>query len=127
MKNLVTIIVLVFTFTAQAQKSEGQHSAEKILNKMTEELNLTETQQSKIKPLLEAQIADRKAMSEKRKAAKESEQKPSKEERRQLRQDMMDKATAMNTKIESILTTEQLVKFEISAKERKENRKKKKQ
>ena len=79
MKNLVTIIVLVFafTFTAQAQKKRGgKPSAEKMLTKMTKELNLTEAQQSKIKPLLEAQIADRKAMNEKRKANKESGQKP---------------------------------------------------
>lgn len=127
MKNLVTILVLVFafTFTAQAQKKGGKPSVEKMLKKMTKELSLTEAQQSKIKPLLETQMADRKLMGEKRKAMKESGQKPSKEERKQLRKDMMTKQTAMKAKMASILNKEQLVKFEAIAKDRKEKAKNK--
>ncbi|KGL61856.1 Spy/CpxP family protein refolding chaperone [Polaribacter sp. Hel1_85] len=125
MKNILTILVLVFTFTftAQAQKKKGKPSVEKILKKMTKDLNLTETQQSKIKPLLAEQFADRKAMGEKRKAAKESGQKPSKEERKQLRKDRLAKETDMNTKMAAILDADQLVKFETMAKERKEKAK----
>ncbi|ARV16266.1 Spy/CpxP family protein refolding chaperone [Polaribacter sp. SA4-12] len=122
MKNILTIVVLVFafTFTAQAQKRGGKPSAEKMLTKMTKELNLTEAQQSKIKPLLYAQIADRMAMNDNRKASRESGKKPSKEERTQLREDRMEKEAAFNTEIASILNEEQLVKFEKIAKERKE-------
>jgi Spy/CpxP family protein refolding chaperone len=122
MKKIATIIALVFafTFTAQAQKRGGKPSAEKMLTKMTKELNLSEAQQSQIKPLLEAQIADRKAMNEKRKASKDSEQKPSKEKRKQQREDRMEKEAAFNTEIASILNEEQFVKFEEIAKERKE-------
>ena len=125
MKKIVTIIFLVFafTFTAQAQKRGGKPSAEKMLTKMTKELNLTETQQSKIKPLLEAQIADRMAMNEKRKASKDSGQKPSKEERKQQRKVRMEKEAAFNTEMASILDKEQLVKFEEITKERKEKSK----
>jgi Spy/CpxP family protein refolding chaperone len=125
MKKIVTIIFLVFafTFTAQAQKRGGKPSAEKMLTKMTKELNLTETQQSKIKPLLEAQIADRMAMNEKRKASKDSGQKPSKEERKQQREVRMEKEAAFNTEMASILDKEQLVKFEEITKERKEKSK----
>lgn len=122
MKKIATIIILIFafTFTAQAQKRGGKPSAEKMLTKMTKDLNLTEAQQSKIKPLLDAQIADRKAMNEKRKASKDSGQKPSKEERTQLREDRMKKEAAFNKEMASILNEEQLVKFEEIAKERKE-------
>lgn len=122
MKKIATIIVLIFafTFTAQAQKRGGKPSAEKMLKKMTKELNLTEAQQSKIKPLLETQIADRKAMNEIRKASKDSGQKPSKEERKQQREVRMEKEAAFNTEMASILDKEQLVKFEEIAKERKE-------
>ena len=122
MKKIATIIILIFafTFTAQAQKRGGKPSAEKMLTKMTKDLNLTEAQQSKIKPLLDAQIADRKAMNEKRKASKDSGQKPSKEERTQLREDRMKKEAAFNKEMASILNKEQLVKFEEIAQERKE-------
>ena len=126
MKNIIAIVVLVFafTFTAQAQKKRGgKPSAEKMLNKMTKDLNLTEDQQSKIKPLLEAQIADRMAMNEKRKASKDSGQKPSKEERKQQREVRMEKEAAFNTEMASILDKEQLVKFEEITKERKEKSK----
>lgn len=127
MKNIITIIVLVFafTFTAQAQKKGKKPSAEKMLKKMTKDLNLTEDQQSKIKPLLEAQIADRKAMNENRKANKDSGQKPSKEERKQLRKDRMEKETAFNAEMANILDEEQLAIFEANAKEKKEKGKNK--
>ena len=123
MKNIIAIVVLVFTFTftAQAQKKRGgKPSAEKMLNKMTKDLNLTEDQQSKIKPLLEAQIADRMAMNENRKASRESGEKPSKEERMQQREDRMEKETAFNIEMANILNDEQFAKFEEMAKVRKE-------
>mgnify|MGYP000088381903 FL=1 len=128
MKKIVTVIVLVFAFalTTQAQKKGGKKpSAEKMLVKLTKDLNLSEAQQNKIKPLLEAQIADRKLMNEKRKAFKDSGEKPSKEERKIMREERAAKETAMNTKMASILDKEQLAKFEAMAKERKERGKKK--
>lgn len=127
MKKIVTILVLVFAFTltAQAQKKGGKPSADKMLKKITKELSLTEEQQSKIKPLLVEQIAERKVMIEKRKATKESGLKPSKEERKLERKNRMAKETALNTKMASILNKEQLLKFEAIVKEKKENAKNK--
>ncbi|WP_158839014.1 hypothetical protein [Polaribacter sp. L3A8] len=127
MKKIVTILVLVFafTFTAQAQKKGGKPSAEKMLKKMTKDLNLTEAQQSKIKPFLADQLAEREAAMVKRKAIKESGQKPSKEERQLDRKDRIAKETAFNTEMAKILNKEQLEKFEALAKERKENAKNK--
>ncbi|PQJ71905.1 Spy/CpxP family protein refolding chaperone [Polaribacter butkevichii] len=127
MKKIVTILVVIFafTFTAQAQKKGGAPSAEKMLKRMTKDLSLTEAQQSEIKPLLTAQLADRKAAMEKRKAIKESGQKPSKEERQLDRKDRIAKETTFNTEMAKILNKEQLEKFEALAKERKENAKNK--
>ena len=121
MKNIVTILVFVlaFTFTAQAQKKGGKPSAEKMLKKITKDLSLSEDQQSKIKPLLEGQMADRKAAMEKRKATQESGEKPSKEERKQLNADRKEKAAAFNTEMASILDKDQFAKFEAMAKEKK--------
>lgn len=127
MRNIITILVLVFAFTlnTQAQKKGGKASVEKMLQKMTKSLNLTEAQQSKIKPLLVAQLAERKAMNEKRKALKESGQKPSKEVRQKLRSERLANETEMNTKMAAILDAEQLVKFKSIAKKRKEKAKEK--
>ena len=127
MKNIATIMLLVFAFTLnlQAQKKDGKPSADKMLKPMTKQLNLTEAQQNKIKPLLEAQIADRKTLTEKRKAMKEAGERPSKEMRKEMRADRVAKEKAMNTKMASILDKEQFAKYEAMAKEKKEKTKKK--
>jgi len=128
MKKLATILVLVlaFTFTTQAQKRGGQQrggevSTEKMLEKMTTDLNLTEDQQNEIKPLLDEQVAERKAAMEARKASQDSGARPSKEERQQLNAERKEKAAAFNTKMASILDKEQLAKFEAMANEKKGN------
>ena len=128
MKKIISILVLViaFTFTAQAQKKGGKPKAEKMLKKLTADLNLTQDQQNKIKPLLVAQIADRKLMSENRKAMKASGEKPSKKERKKMRAEREAKETAMNSEMANILNKEQFAKFELMAKEKKDKAKKKK-
>lgn len=127
MKNIITLLVLVFafTFTTQAQRKDRKASPKKMLKKMTKELNLTEAQQGEIKVLLETQFAERKALNEQRKAMKEAGEKPTKELRKEMREEKAAKQTAMNTKMASILNPEQLKKFEAIAKERKEKMKKK--
>lgn len=128
MKKIVTILVLVFAFTltTQAQKKGGKNKAEKILKKMTADLDLTDEQQTAIKPLLISQIADRKVMNEKRKAMKASGEKPSKEDRKKMRGERVAKETAMSSKMSQILNKDQFEKFEMMAKERKEKAKQKK-
>ena len=125
MKKLIPILLLVFAFTlnTQSQRKERKVSVDKMLKKMTKDLNLTEAQQSKIKPLLEAQIADRKALNKKRKAMKEAGEKPSREERMKMRKERMKSETAMNTKMATILDKDQLVKFKELAKKRKQKTK----
>lgn len=125
MKKLIPILLLVFAFTlnTQSQRKERKVSVDKMLKKMTKDLNLTEAQQSKIKPLLEAQIADRKALNKKRKAIKEAGEKPSREERMKMRKERMKSETAMNTKMATILDKDQLVKFKELAKKRKQKTK----
>lgn len=127
MKNIVTLLVLVFafTFTAQAQKKEGKPSVEKMLKKLTKDLDLTDAQQNKIKPLLAKQLADNKAAMAQRKAVKDSGEKPSKDERQQLRKDRMAKQAAFKTKMATILNKEQLVKFEEIAKKKMKGKNKK--
>ncbi|MEO9572203.1 MAG: hypothetical protein ABJH82_00460 [Polaribacter sp.] len=128
MKKIISILVLViaFTFSAPAQTKGGKASAEKMLKKMTSDLNLTAAQQSKIKPLLVAQIAERKAMNENRKALKEAGERPSKEFRKKQRGERFAKENEMNKKLETILDADQFSKYKLIAKERKEKAKKRK-
>jgi short subunit dehydrogenase-like uncharacterized protein len=121
----ILLLILAFTFTTQAQKKGGKLKVEQMLKEMTIALNLTEEQENKIKPLLIAQIADRKLLSQKRKELKESGEKPSKEDRKKMKEERMAKETALNSKMSSILNKEQFARFEIIAKEKKETTKKK--
>ncbi|SDR67829.1 hypothetical protein SAMN05216503_0331 [Polaribacter sp. KT25b] len=131
MKKIVTILILVFAFTltAEAQKKEGKNPVDRMLSKMTTDLNLTTEQQNKIKPLIEEQIADRKAMTDLRKMQGESGVKPTQEDRKKMREDRMAKEASMDAKMASILDAEQLEKYNLQKEELKgrrgQNRKKK--
>ena len=126
MKQIVTIVALMFavTFTAQAQKKQKRGDFEKLtvaqqadlkLKKMTLALDLTASQQKQIKPLITEQISERKAMLEKRKAMKESGEKRKKlsaDERYKMQSEKLDKQIAMKSKMQNILNDKQFVKFE---------------
>ena len=122
MKKIITVLVLTiaFSFTAQAQKKGGKNPVERMLKKMTTDLNLTDAQQKEIEPLLIAQMEDRKQLAENREALKNSGSKPTKEVRNKMKEDRETKETAMNTKMSQILDKEQFEKFQKMAKERKE-------
>ena len=123
MKKIATILILVFafTFTAQAQKRGKAISVEKMLEKLTTDLSLTVDQQNKIKPLLEAQVAERKTMRDARKATQDSGQRPSKEEHEKQMKIRAEKEAVMNTKMAEILDEEQFSKYETLSKEKVDN------
>ncbi|TXD53213.1 MULTISPECIES: hypothetical protein [unclassified Polaribacter] len=125
MKKTVSILFLVFAFTfaAQAQKEGIKLKAEQLLKEMTTALSLTEEQQYKIKPLLMAQVIDRKQVSEKKKELKESGKKASVAALKKMKEEKIAKKIAMNSKMATILNKEQFAKFEMIAKEKKKNAK----
>lgn len=118
MKKIVTILILVFaiTLTTQAQKNTGKNPVDRMLKKMTKNLDLSEAQQNEIKPLLETQFAERKAM-------KNNTEKPTKEIRKKRREDRLISKTAFDTKMSNILTEDQYAKYEALENERKEKAK----
>ena len=122
MKKIITVLVLTiaFSFTSQAQKKGGKNPVDRILKKMTTDLNLSDAQQKEIEPLLIAQMDDRKQLAENREAIKNSGIKPTKEARSKMREENETKEAAMNTKMSQILDKEQFEKFQKMAKERKE-------
>ena len=122
MKNLVSILVLVFaiTFTTQAQKKRGnkhpkltaEQHATLAIKKMTLALDLSDKQQKQIKPLIIAKMTERKAAMEKRKAAKQKKERPSADEIYAMKNKMLDKQILMKKKMKNILNKEQFEKFE---------------
>ena len=122
MKNLVSILVLVFaiTFTTQAQKKRGHRKAdltteqhtELAVKRMTLALDLSDKQQKQIKPLIMAKMADRKAAMEKRKAARKDKKRPSSDEMFAMKNKQLDQEILMKSKMKNILNKSQFEKFE---------------
>jgi hypothetical protein len=122
MKNLVSILVLVFavTFTAQAQKNKGnrmsnltaEQHANLAVKKMTLMLDLTERQQNEIKPILMAKAAERKAEMKKRRTSKENKKRPNSNEVYEMKAKHLDNQIFMKNKMKNILNKEQFAKFE---------------
>jgi protein CpxP len=132
MKKLATILILVFAFTitVQAQK-KGKHTerspklaveqyANLAVKKMTLGLDLTDKQQSQIKPLITAQAAARKAAMESRKENRTADKKPSADEIYAMRSAQLDNQIAFKNKLRNILNKEQFEKFEQMKNNRKE-------
>lgn len=127
MKNALIICSLLICFTAFAQRPEGNNDrpprpkmerpdytpeqiAELQTKKLTLMLDLNESQQSKIKTLeLEAAKARELKWSE-----KEPGEKPSDEERFNMRSEMLDNKIAHKNSMKSILTKSQFEKWEES-------------
>ncbi|CAM1373494.1 hypothetical protein [Tenacibaculum xiamenense] len=136
MKKIVAILVVAFGFNsaiiAQEHKKEKfeetltvDQQTELAVKKMTLKLDLTTSQQEKIKPFLAEQIADRKAMRAKRKEMKKNKQKPSSEERYKMMNARLDKQIAFKAEMKRILNAQQYDRFEKMA-DRKMHKMKKK-
>ena len=112
MKKIASLILIVFSFTlnTQAQKKDAKVKAEKLLKKMTSNLNLTENQQLKIKPLLISQIEDKKSMKEKKKELKKAKKKV-KGAKKELKKEKLANKNAMNAQLKSILNKQQFEKY----------------
>ena len=126
MKKVVTILALafVFTTTTQAQKKDRKEEHEPmkveqrtnlIVKKMTLRLDLDESQQRKIRPLIAEKVAKRKAMHAERKAMKKNKKerkKMSADERYKKQNARLDDLIAFKSNMKNILTEKQYEKFE---------------
>ncbi|WP_439128519.1 hypothetical protein [Polaribacter sp.] len=129
MKKIISIVIVVLavTFSAQAQKKGNNISidkkVERALKKLSVDLELSKIQQEQIKPLLTAQMIDRSKIAAKRKALKDANTKPSKEDRKMMRKQMKESEKVMITKMKSILSENQFVAFEKLQAQRKSKKK----
>ena len=123
MKKVASILILVFAFTltTNAQKRDRKYRKSNLtveqkttlaVKKMTLALDLTESQQKQMKPLIANQISDRMAMMDKMKTMKESGKKPTDEEKYAFANAHLDKKIAEKAKVKQILNEEQFAKFE---------------
>ena len=127
MKKIASVLVLVFAFTltVKGQKKGVEKKAEKLLATMNAELNLTKEQESKILPVLIADLEDKKIQRKQRKELKESGKIPSKEELKQFKKVRNQKRKAMTKKIATILNEEQFEKYKLLQEQLKKKKKNK--
>lgn len=128
MKKLAHVLLIVFAFTLSIQAQE--HRKEKkpqltveqqtdlSLKRMTLALDLTEKQQTQIKPLLKAQAEKKMAMMKQHKEMRKNNTKPSADEIYKMQADRLDNQIAMKKKMKTILNETQFEKFEKMAKAR---------
>ncbi|MFK8059407.1 MAG: hypothetical protein AB8B78_04875 [Polaribacter sp.] len=129
MKNLITILVMVFaiSFATNGQKKRKMQkpnfTAEQHTNlaikKMTLSLDLSEKQQNQIRPLLMAQITQKKAALSERKEAKKNKKRPTSDEIYAMKSKQLDNQIMMKNRMQDILNKTQFEKFEKMQKRRK--------
>ena len=132
MKKIALLLMLSIglILTSQTQKGKRgdfkklttQQKTELAIKKMTLKLDLTASQQRKIKPLLAEKIAQRKTMHEKRKAMKENGKKREKlsaNERFEKLSKRLDYQIAFKADMKRILNEKQYERFEKMAGKRK--------
>ncbi|WP_397445619.1 hypothetical protein [Polaribacter sp. R77954] len=137
MKNIASILVLVFAFTltTQAQKKRQnkgpklsvEQKTDLAVKKMTLALDLSKKQQNEITPLLKAQASERKAAMEKRKEMKKNETKPTADEMYAMQSKRLDNQIAFKNSMKNILDKDQFEKFEKMSKRRMQKGKKMKE
>nr|WP_294787993.1 hypothetical protein [uncultured Flavobacterium sp.] len=93
---------------------------EKQLQKLTTELNLDANQQSQVKQLLAERSAKAEKFRETRKDKKDSNTKPTAEERAAFKKQMEDEVAANDAKMKSILKADQYTKWKTLQEEKKD-------
>lgn len=136
MKNIASILVLifVFTFSIQAQKKRGykqqltinQQTSLKV-KQMTLVLDLSDKQQQQVTPLLRAEIAFRQAAMEKRKEARVEKRRPTSDEIYLIKSQLLDNKITMKRSMKDILNTTQFKTFQKIYKQRMKKKKEKEQ
>jgi len=140
MKKLIIIALAFIGLQATAQRNQGgpknhdrgdkmmtltpEEMATLQTKKMTLELDLDEGQQSKILKINLENAINRKAKMDERKANKESEntEKPSKEDRVKMMNDMLDHKIAEKAKMKKILNADQYEKW-VKSQEKRDHKK----
>ena len=122
MKKTASILVLVFVFTvnAKAQEKDRRTQREKLtvdqqailaVKKMTLTLELSETQQQEVQPILARQISSKRAEFEKVKTMRESKGELTADEYFAFQNQRLDQQIAYQMEMKSVLNNKQYEKF----------------
>ncbi len=101
----------------ERERIDPEKMAELYVKKMTLELDLTEKQQKEIKPFLIEQAKKKALKREEIKSRKEKKEKPTADERFEMKNEMLDHQIEMKNKFKKTLTSEQFEKWEKSKKQ----------
>ncbi|MCU0350774.1 MAG: hypothetical protein MUF43_08090 [Flavobacterium sp.] len=119
MKKLILLglAVLSLQLTAQEKRSELQKMTPEQktalqVKQMTLDLDLNAEQQKKVATIMEAQTKERMAKIDALKAKKDKGEKISADERYQLMNEHLDNQIELKSKLKSVLTEEQMQKWE---------------
>lgn len=119
MKKLILLglTVLSLQITAQEKRSELQKMTPEQktalqVKQMTLDLDLNAEQQKKVATIMEAQTKERMAKIDALKAKKDKGEKISADERYQLMNEHLDNQIELKSKLKSVLTEEQMQKWE---------------
>lgn len=128
MKKLILAIALVATTLTFAQdrkqgreKLTPEQQTELQVKKMTLELDLDAKQQKEIKAILLEQAKKREAKMAEMKAKREKGEKPSADEKFEMKNKMLDNQIENKAQMKKILKPEQFAKWEEKQSERKKN------
>ncbi|MEO8532180.1 MAG: hypothetical protein ABI441_00450 [Flavobacterium sp.] len=107
------------------EKMTPEQRNEKHLKKMTSELNLDANQQAQIKQVLADRSAKAESFKEARKAKKDSNVKPTAEEKAAFKKQMAEEVATNDAKMKSILNADQYSKWKSMQEEKREKMKEK--
>ncbi|MEP6929279.1 MAG: hypothetical protein ABI850_04670 [Flavobacterium sp.] len=107
------------------EKMTPEQRNEKHLKKMTSELNLDANQQAQIKQVLADRSAKAETFKEARKAKKDSNVKPTAEEKAAFKKQMAEEVATNDAKMKSILNADQYSKWKSMQEEKREKMKEK--
>lgn len=113
------------TSKPQREKLTPEQRNDKQLKKLTSELNLDANQQTQVKQLLADRSAKAQSFKEARQAKKDSNMKPTAEEKAAFRKQMTDEVEANDAKMKSILKADQYTKWKAIQEDNKEKFKEK--
>lgn len=136
MKNLFVIALILFGLTNYAQEKKSQNPKSEMeqmtpaqrnelqLKQMTLNLDLNQTQQKEMSVVINDMSKKREAQKSTMKAMKEKGEKPTADQKYEMKNKMLDEKIAMKSKVQKILTPTQFEKWEQMQQKRSGNPKK---
>ncbi len=130
MKKLILVAFLLVGMTSFAQGKEGKLDRKErlspeqkeafLLRKLIKELDLNADQQVKVKAIIATESNKRRELMDARKAKRESGQKPTEQEKADMKKSLQNEQAAFDANLKGVLTSDQYTKWQKIKEERKE-------